>query len=351
MADTTPPVAAAQRQATPDAPTALSSASVIEALKSGASVDLLDYLAALDVPVADEAKPISEAEVQPDPAPSAEAEPTADAETDPEETEDADAIQKATAKEVPDWVPERMSKLAAQKRELRDQLAAEKSARETLEAELAQAKEHPATPLPASPLAHLDTPAKLAAEIDKATNFLDWAEKPEAIEAYTDDERSTAEEKLKQNKAYCLFLLKSQNAHAAVLKQQEESMAAARKTAPTLFDPKHEDHAFLNKMLVNDPRTLPDFHSIVADAVKWRAHQKEASAKKESAIKALAAKPPLNGKDKAAGKTPPKFVPPVSASRAPVSSAEAGDPRTTAWTEAKNGKAQDLDAMITAGAI
>ena len=244
-----------------------------------------------------------------------------------------------------------MSKLAAQKRELREQLATEKSTRETLEAELAQAKEHPSTPLPSSPLAHLDTPAKLAAEIDKATNFLDWAERPEAIDAYADDERSTAEEKLKQNKAYALFLLKNQNAQTAVLKQQEESMAAARKDAPTLFDPKHEDHSFLNKLLVNDPRTLPDFHIIVADAVKWRAHQKEVAVKKESAIKALAAKPPLNGKDKVTGKTPPKFVPPVSASRAPVSNAETGDPRNNVWADAKNGKAQDIEAMISAGAI
>ncbi len=351
MADTTPQAAAAQRQVPSDAPTMETPTSPPATANTGAGVDPLDYLASLEVPMADEAKPISEAEVKPDPAPEAEAADAADAETDPEETEDADAIQKATAKEVPDWVPERMSKLAAQKRELREQLAAEKSARETLESELAQAREHPATPLPASPLAHLDTPEKLAAEIDKATNFLDWAERPEAIEAYTDDERSTAEEKLKQNKAWALYLLKNQNAQAAVLKQQEESKASARKDAPTLFDPKHEDHAFLNKMLVNDPRTLPDFHRVVADAVKWRAHQKEAAAKKESAIKALAAKPPLNGKDKAAGKTPPKFVPPVSASRAPVSSSEAGDTRTNAWTDAKNGKAQDLDAMITAGAI
>jgi len=351
MADKTTQAPAAQGQDAPEAPTVLSSASVIEALKSGASVDPLDYLAALDVPATDEAKPISEAEETTVPPADAEAEETADVEADPEDTEELEEIAKADPKELPHKLQKRLDKLTAHKYELREQLAAEKSAREALETELAQAKEHPATPLPASPLAHLDTTDKLAAEVEKATNFLDWAERPEAIDSYTDDEQGIAEDKLKRNKAYALFILKSQNAQANVIKQQQESVTTARKSAPTLFDPKHEDHAFLNKLLVNDPRTLPDFHSVVADAVKWRSHQKEASAKKESAIKALAAKPPLNSKDKANGKTPPKFVPPVSASRAPVSNSESGDPRVTTWHNAKNGKAQDIDAMISAGAI
>jgi hypothetical protein len=260
-------------------------------------------------------------------------------------------VRQAKAKEVPDWVPERLAKNAEQKRELRTQLAAEKTAREAAEAQLAEAKEHPASPLPSSPLAHLDTPDKLSAEVVKATNFIEWADRPDAVDGYKDDEHSTAEEKLRNDKAYALFLIKHQSQQAAIIKQREDSLATARKDAPTLFDPKHDDHAFLQKMLVNDPRTLPDFHSVVADAVKWRAHQKKDAESKAAAAKALAAKPPLNSKDKANGKTPPKFVPPVSASRAPVSSAEAGDPRITPWSQAKEGKAQDIDAMISAGAI
>ena len=134
----------------------------------------------------------------------------------------------------------------------------------------------------------------LAAEIDRATQYLEWAERPEALEAYADDERSTAEDKLRGNKAYALSLLRHQKAHADLLKQREETVAAARKEAPTLFDPKHEDHALMQRLLVNDPRTAPDFHLLVADAVKWRAHQKSAASSKEAALKALAAKPPAN---------------------------------------------------------
>ena len=67
MADTTPHDAAAQRQAPPAAPTGDAPPITPTPPDAGAGIDPLDFLASLEVPAADEAKPTSEAEVKPDP--------------------------------------------------------------------------------------------------------------------------------------------------------------------------------------------------------------------------------------------------------------------------------------------
>lgn len=260
---------------------------------------------------------------------------------------------------VPEWVNERIGKLSGQKRELREQLTAEKAAREAAEKALAEATAAPQAPLPPSPLAHLDTADKLGAEVKRAAEFLKWTEStqdPSSI--YKDDDAGTADEKLARDRAYALHVIEHQLDQQEVIRKREESVKAARQTRPEMFDAKTDDGKFLGELVRSDPRTRPDFYQLVADALRGRRDREdEASGKFKiqridlAAAKAAGAKgAQVKAAEAKGSKVPPKYVPPVTASPAPVRPDTGQSTQQSVWEKSRKG-AVDLEEMLTAGAI
>jgi hypothetical protein len=270
---------------------------------------------------------------------------------DEDETE-AEEIAKAAGKEVPTWVHARLSKNAEQKRALRDQLAeVERQLQEKLDAD-AEAAANPVTPLPSSTIAHLDTVEALDAEVILASRFLDaLTSNPEKVSAeYREREGGpTVEDQVADAKAYALHVIGHQEGHRKLLVDRVNHLEAVRKSAPAMFKVGTEEQAFYQKALRNpDLRTDPEFHQLIADAIRGRKARLElAKASAAQSPKSKVQSPSLD-----VVKAPPTPVPSVAATaRAAVRTDDAPDPRARVWRDAAGQKAVSLDDMMDAGAL
>lgn len=341
-------------------PTSLPSTPAIQKPTSGAANGLsADFLAELGLELAGGVKP-SGAATQPEPEKEAEPAP-AKADPTPEELEkaaieqaEADAVKEekgedddtvpseAELKKVPDWVPERLKKNSEQKKALREEIAKAKAEKEAAEKALADAAATIKAPLPPSPLAQFDTEESLQKENDAVLAFLDFAEKPEAIESYKDFDPETGKStQFENDKAYAKFFLKNQKAHLQTLKERLEIAASVRKNVPELFDGKSEKAKERAALYQSDPRTRADYDQLIADAQLGRQYRKEIEAGKKVHIldipKLLAKARNGNGNGK---KDAEKFTP-------------ATPPATRAPATPTDGRAADLlqEAMRTQKAV
>ena len=365
MAEPQTPAAAAQPKATegaPTPPTSTTSTGAPQAVAGPIDIDqFLDGLSATEVVDANPSEAVTQtpekSEVgdrKSEAVDEAKAESEAETEvpaTDPEEDEDDETVEaKLQDENVPRWLWKRFKKEKEKRVEAEQQLNAAQDS-------LAQATAELKAPLPSSPLAYLDTPEKLEEEVKKATAYIKWAERPDAANAYDDDEQATAEQKLAYYKARAWVVIDNQADHAKVLQSRIETTANVRKTAPALFEGKSDESKLRNKFYGTDPRTWTDADEFVADAARGRRERLEEAAGKArfqridlAAAKANGAAGAKASAAKVNGKTPPIYTPPASASRAPVRSADAPDPRTSAWSETKR-RPVTIDELETAGAL
>jgi hypothetical protein len=287
-----------------------------------------------------------------EPVKAAESEVKSDTETtpeteegDPEEKEEAEALKQAESKEVPEWVPKRLSKMAEQKRALREENETLKSQIQAREEAEAKAAENPATPLPSSAIAHLDTADKLDAEVTRAAEFLRQNKgDPEGMLALYQDQPNgmTAAEQVAQWEQYALHVIQNQEGHRKLLTQRQATLEDVKKSTPAMFKPGTEDHAFYAKALSNpDLRSDPEFHQLMADAIRGRKARLELA-------KATASKVPAK---KEVVKAPPIPVPSVATARASVKSDDAPDARQQVWQRTAKQESVSVDEMMDAGAL
>lgn len=267
-----------------------------------------------------------------------------DESADPDEIAEAAEVEaKLKAEKTPPWVSERLSKNAQQKKELRAELEAVKTAKAEAEKRIEELSANLPTLQPSSPLAHLATQELFEKEADAVTDFLTRANEPEAASRYKDYDEDTGTSAIFENdKAYATYFLKNQKAHAAILKARQASTEAVKTAVPSLFDGKSEDFQFRQTLHQNDPRTLPDFEQIIADATRGRRERLEEAAGKVRYTRTdLSAAKTTTPKVK---ETLPVFTPQTT--RSPVTPADAPNSRDSLMAKAKSGPGVSLETLM-----
>lgn len=346
-------------------PAPAAAATPIAPAETGAGTVPEAFLAELGLNTSARTQRIQKGNAEPTPPPTA---PAADAQTadgtpaatdtdasapDPDEAEVAAKLQD---ERTPKWVSERLSKNAAQKKELKAQLEAVKAEKEAAEQRADELAAKLPTVAPSAPLAHLDSTEKFEEEGSKVRDFIGRIDDPATVASYRDYDPDTGtSQSFENDKAYAKHFLKNEKAHAQVLKDRAETTEAVKKAAPTLFDGKSEDFQFRAKLHTTDPRTLPDYEQIIADAARGRRmrleeQQGKARYTRVDLAAAKAATKPAEARATKAQEAAPVFTVPGIV-RPPVTSHDAPNPKEAVMAKARTARGVSIEEMMEAGLI
>lgn len=229
---------------------------------------------------------------QPSEEPPADAEATEDTDLskEPEETTD-NSESEEPAEDLPKGVKKRISKLAAAKRELEARIA-------ELEAKIAQPAPEPSAevvtpvPLPSNPYLHLDTQAKVDAEIAQARRVKRWCEEnPDGAtvaDPKTGKETEYTSEQIRRIKLNAMDALEEHLPQQLKYVQQRAQIdPLAEQTYTWWKDRSTPEYQQAQKMLQVFPelQKFPDWKMVVGDYIAG-AKQRESYQKQKAAAQA-----------------------------------------------------------------
>lgn len=236
------------------------------------------------------------------------------------------ALQAVPEGALPDWLPDRLLKLAKSASKAKEQLA-------QVQAQLDEAKATlpvKAEPTPEEPLAHITTEAELnqaltqaKAVVENAEAWIEWcADNREGGETVPGDEGSwidadQVKAKLAEARAYKRWAQNQINAgptRAEWVKKSAQTRAVVLKERPELLDRTSEEHQEMVSLLSKPLAAREDAYQIYADYLAG----KEARQARERGVQTVQLGQKPVARPKVAGAPTRAATPPVRAAGAPV---------------------------------
>lgn len=210
-----------------------------------------------------------------------------------EEAENSEPEQAPEENDLPKGVKKKLSKLSAAKRELEEKLAALENEVTALKSKPADQPEQAVAPIPSNPYLHLDTQAKVEAELAQARKVRRWCEENPDGATYRDPatgkETEYTSEQVRNIKLNALEAIEEHlPKQLAYVQQRAQFDPIAESTYNWWKDRTSREYQIAQNMLNNFPeiRKFPDYKIVIGDYIRGAADREATYAKQKAATSA-----------------------------------------------------------------